>query len=305
MGEASDSMLDAEYSFSDVEPRTANPVLNSYETNDMTYEFTATSFKKTSRLPFNHPYRDGTTFTWFRPWNHERITNEAKALKLVSQQTTIPVPKLLEHGKYMDGRRYLVTELIDGVTLDEFPSRPCSKPKGEKHADGTSCKICSNLAYSNALKFIEDTVLPQLARLKSQNRGIDGFVMPPNWLDPARPPWKGKKHWETLPLEKPEYVFQHGDIAAHNLMMDPQTLQPKALIDWEYAGYFPPGMERWPGTLDPEAYYNRGTQLAPAIAEFFPTEYLECYKQWSNKAELGKLIEIGQLPHPNSTVVGP
>lgn len=34
----------------------------------MTYEFTATTFKKTSRLPFNDPYPDGTPFIWFRPW---------------------------------------------------------------------------------------------------------------------------------------------------------------------------------------------------------------------------------------------
>lgn len=40
------------------------------------------------------------------------------------------------------------------------------------------------------------------------------------------------------------------DIAAHNIIMDPQTLQVKALIDWGYTGYFPPGMERWPRTLE-------------------------------------------------------
>lgn len=86
---------------------------------------------------------------------------------------------------------------------------------------------------------------PQLSNLTSQQRGIDGFVMPPSWLSPdIQPPWKGKKYWKILPLEKPKYILQHGDIPAHNLMMDPQTLQPKVLLDWEYTGYFPPGIEK-------------------------------------------------------------
>jgi len=152
----------------------------------------------------------------------------------------------------------------------------------------------------NALKFIEATVLPQLANLTSQTRGIDGFVMPPSWLSPdIQPPWKGKKYWKALPLENPEYVFQHGDIAAHNIMMDPQALQPKALLDWEYGGYFPPGMERWPGSLDSEAYRKRGDHLAPAIADFLPTEYLECYNEWKDKVELHGLVKSGELPHPD------
>lgn len=81
-------------------------------------------------------------------------------------------------------------------------------------------------------------------------------------------------------------------------MMDPQTLQVRALLDWEYAGFFPPDMERWPGTLDSDMYYKRGHNIAHAIAEFLPIEYLECYEGWSDKAELDTLISSGQLPHP-------
>ncbi|UPK94398.1 hypothetical protein LCI18_005333 [Fusarium solani-melongenae] len=278
---------------------TLDTVLKSYETNDMTYEVTATTFKKTSRLPFSDPFPDGTPFTWFRPLNHERITNEAKALKLISEQTTIPVPKLIEHGEYTDGRRYLVTELIEGVSLDKLPSLPCLRPEEHNPIGIAPCETCVNQGYQNALEFIEGTVLPQLAKLTSQSRGIDGFVMPPSWLSPIQPPWKGKKHWEILPLKEPEYIFQHGDIAAHNIMMDPQTLQPKVLFDWEYAGYFPPGMERWPGKLDLESYQKRGSHLASAIASFLPKEYLECYERWSDKAELHLLITSGELPEPD------
>jgi hypothetical protein len=124
--------------------------------------------------------------------------------------------------------------------------------------------------------------------------------MPPSWLSPdTEPPWKGKKYWEILPLEKADYVFQHGDIEPHNLIIDPQTLQPIVLFDWEYAGFFPPGMENWPGSLDSEVYCKHSDKLANAIAKFLPTEYIECYNEWSNKAELDRLIKSGDLPHPD------
>ena len=76
--------------------------------------------------------------------------------------------------------------------------------------------------------------MPQLTALNSHTRGIDGFVMPPSWLSPdTQPPWVGKERWETLPLELPEYVFQHGDIALHNIIMNPQMLEVKALVNFE------------------------------------------------------------------------
>lgn len=275
-------------------------VLNSYESNDMTYEFTATTFKKTSRLPFDSPLPDGTPFIWSRSWNHERITNEAKALELVSEKTTIPVPRLLGHGRHPDGRRFLVTEIVEGVTLSSMESLRCSRTDGQKHTAETPCKACLDQANSNALDFIQNIVLRQLATLTSRERGIDGFVMPPSWLSPdMEPPWIGKKRWRTLPLEEAKYVFQHGDIAAHNIILNPQTLQVTALIDWEYAGYFPPGMERWPGTLDTGAYRKRAHGLAEAITDFLSDEYLECYESWSNKEELQALVEDGELPDPN------
>lgn len=215
--------------------------------------------------------------------NHERIANEAEALKLVSKRTTIPVPRLIKHGVHPDGRQYLVTELIRGKSLDKFI--------GEDGAE---------IAYANALRFVENIVLPQLKKLRSKERGIHGFVMPPSWISTSEPPWKGKTHWKTLPLKEPEYVFQHGDIAAHNIMMDTNTLQVIALIDWEYAGFFPPGMERWQGTLDQCVYDNRGKDIALAISDFLAEEYLECYNRWANKAELGLLVEDKKLPDPES-----
>ncbi|KAI1132976.1 kinase-like domain-containing protein [Nemania abortiva] len=274
-------------------------VLEKYESNDVTYEFTPTTFKKTSRLPQLMERLDGTSFIWKRAWNHERIANEVNALQLVSQQTTIPVPRLIDHGKNQDGTQYLVTERISGIRLNQMLDMGCPLPEGERHTVEKACKTCVGEAYSNALEFIEGTVLPQLTEMTSQERGILGFVMPPCWLSiDVDPPWKGKGPWKTLRLEEPKYVFQHGDLAAHNILIDPQTLQVKALIDWEYAGFFPPGMERWPGTLDTDVYIRSGKDVADAIAKFLAEEYLECCRQWKDKAQLVSLIESGNLPDP-------
>ena len=124
--------------------------------------------------------------------------------------------------------------------------------------------------------------------------------MPPSWLSPdLQPLWIGKKCWKTLPLKLPEYVFQHGDIAAHNIIMDPRTLEVKDLIDFEYAGFYPPGMENWLGTLCGDVYNRRGDSIAHMIKQFLATEYAECYDTWSDKVELHELIELGKLPHPH------
>ena len=226
--------------------------------------------------------------------NHERITNEANALRLLARRTTIPVPRLIDSGIHPDGTRYLITERMDDFTLDTLLKKGCPLLGPSKHTDEIPCKICQEKAYSNALEFIRNTVLPQLANLRSRQRGICGFVMPPQWLHYACPPWKGYGPWKTHRSEEARYTFQHGDLAAHNILMDPRTLDVAALIDWEYAGFFPPGMEIWLDTLDKDAYFSRGD--TDAIVEFLAEECLECCEGWGDKAELERLVAKGEVP---------
>lgn len=225
--------------------------------------------------------------------NHERITNEANALGLLSR-TTIPVPRLINSGIHPDGTRYLITERIDGFTLDTLLKKGCPLTGPSKHTDNIPRETCQEKAYSNALEFIRNTVLPQLANLKSRQRGIDGFVIPPQWLNYAFAPWKGYGPWKTHRSEKAQYTFQHGDLAAHNILMNPQTLEVAALIDWEYAGFFPPVMEIWLDILDKHAYRRRGD--ADAIVEFLAEECLECCERWEDKAQLERLVATGEIP---------
>ncbi|KAH7381196.1 hypothetical protein DE146DRAFT_793189 [Phaeosphaeria sp. MPI-PUGE-AT-0046c] len=309
MGSAGNGLLDFETAESEedyIRRMEAQSDRVFWTTYDNTYEMGDKAFRKTSRLPFNIERKDGTIVQWRRSWNHERIANEAEALEIVLQKTDIPVPRLLSHGSLPDGRQYLITEYIDGVILSALAHRGCSLLEEEKkHTKSTPCQTCSDIAYSNATDFISRTVLPQLAKLTSRYRGINGFVMPPRWLCPdLQPPWKGKQSWSTLPLEQSDYVFQHGDLAAHNIILDSITLEVRALLDWEYAGFFPAGMENWTGMLSRDVFSPRDENIAQLIKQFLAAEYSDAYNKWGDKAQLLKLIEEGKLPRPDQSRPG-
>lgn len=45
------------------------------------------------------------------------------------------------------------------------------------------------------------------------------------------------------PREVKDLVFCHNDLSAHNVIVNPETLKVNAIIDWEYAGFFPEEFE--------------------------------------------------------------
>ena len=58
------------------------------------------------------------------------------------------------------------------------------------------------------------------------------------------PPYRVMRHagndgWATKISDKKEYVFCHNDLSQHNIIVDPQSLKIRAIIDWEYAGFYP------------------------------------------------------------------
>ncbi|KAB8292227.1 hypothetical protein EYC80_007969 [Monilinia laxa] len=267
------------------------------------HEFTTKMFRKTSRHSQYINVPNSPPRVLKRSFNHERITNEVNAVKLVSEHTTIPVSRLLDHGINPDGTRYLVAELITGVPLTNVLGAGCLQVFGQKHDDSTKelCTTCERTAYSIAVKFIEEIVLPQLSNMKkSHERGIDGFVMPPVWLSMDRiSPWKEKEcRLSTRPLDTPEYVFMHGDLAEHNILIDVRAFEVCALVDWEYAGYFPVGMDRWPGVLDRFVYDHVADDLAWLIEDYLAEDYLEACDQLEDREELHLLVKSGRVPSP-------
>ena len=62
------------------------------------------------------------------------------------------------------------------------------------------------------------------------------------------PPYRIMRHSDRRPLrmrqrERHDLLFCHNDLSAHNVIVDPDTLKITAIVDWEYAGYFPPEFE--------------------------------------------------------------
>ena len=45
------------------------------------------------------------------------------------------------------------------------------------------------------------------------------------------------------PCETEELVMIHGDFSTYNVIVHPVTLQVKAILDWEYAGFYPEQFE--------------------------------------------------------------
>ncbi|KAF7914331.1 uncharacterized protein EAF01_000737 [Botrytis porri] len=108
--------------------------------------------------------------------------NVADVVRRLKAWNVRPIPRLLNYGINADGTRYLVTELISGVTLNKLHALGCRVTSGKIYTEEASCATCVRTAYSNAINLVENTVSPQLSTMKSYTRGINGFVMPPAWL---------------------------------------------------------------------------------------------------------------------------
>jgi hypothetical protein len=158
----------------------------------------------------------------------ERLLNEAAALEFVASNTTIPVPKL--HACFEDDEAvYLITEYIEGREMDELGDE-------EKLIVGGELEI----------------YVQQLHELKSRAiGGPSGIIIPPYRLQEKTT----VETWNFKPAETDEYVFCHHDLHQHNVIVSHDSLKIAAIIDWEYAGYWPKKFER--------RFYKR---LGPSVA---------------------------------------
>lgn len=195
-----------------------------------------------------------------RLYNNERIDNEVAALQLISEKTSIPVPRYIDSGKYEDGTAWIETErTLGGVWLDVVRDR-CRMPAGKQHVeDGNECDECGRIAQDNARRFIVNEVLPQLNSLTSDKTGLNDMVIPPLWdmFHDETTHWKSKKS----KTGEAEYVFCHGNLHAHSILMHAETLHVLKIVDWDDAGYFPPEFQVWSlERADYEAFYENAEQ---------------------------------------------
>ncbi len=174
----------------------------------------------------------------------ERILTHAAALELIAKKTTIPVPKLLGVGENPDGSAWIEIERTHGGIYLELVQHRCRMPPGKKHTStDTECAECERIAMANARRYIQDEILPQLDSLRSDTTGLNGTVIPPLWImdyDPATK-WLPKK----AVVGEEEYVFCHGNLHAHSILMHPETLHVMKVVDWDNAGFFPKEFQLW------------------------------------------------------------
>jgi serine/threonine protein kinase len=166
--------------------------------------------------------------TYIPRLGRERLLNEASALDFIASNTTIPVPKL--HACFEDdGAVYLIMEYVEGRGMDELEDE-------------------EKLVVEEEL----ESYLQQIHEIHSGAiGGPSGIVVPPYRL-------QQKTHidiWIAKPTDTDEYVFCHNDLSQQNVIVCRDSLKIRAVIDWEYAGYWPERFER--------RFYKR---LGPSVA---------------------------------------
>lgn len=128
----------------------------------------------------------------------------------------IPVPRL--YGAFeIDGSYILITEYIPGVSLSDLSEEQRIKvyPEVNQH-------------------------LAALHKIRSKTiGGPSGVVIPPNRVMEAT----DNDSWPRYSSSSNEYVFCHNDLSQYNIIVNSTTLRINAIIDWEFAGFYPPYFE--------------------------------------------------------------
>ena len=192
--------------------------MESWNTYDRCYAYDDYMFTKRTLLPHER-IEDINGKTIVLPWTRERLRNEYLALKFVSENTTIPVPKILNYEETTE-LVSLTIERVQGYQLESarIPNR--------------------EQAVAHVQEYIHSVILPQLRRLRRPYMGsLDGPIILSTRLgeDVHKAQWR--------PSRAGDYSFCHGDLAQHNILVDRTTFKVLAVLDWEYSGFDGPEFE--------------------------------------------------------------
>lgn len=149
----------------------------------------------------------------------QRWKTDAAILRYLRKETDIPLPPT-ECTFEDDGAFYFQSQFVDGISMKEL------EPK-EKEV---------------VIKEVERHVAT-LQALRSEFPGVPGesLLFPPQRVTRNR--WKLNSCWRPK-QEKGDYVFCHNDLGQHNVIVDPETLKIRAIIDWEFGGFWPEWFEK-------------------------------------------------------------
>ncbi|CAD0094543.1 unnamed protein product [Aureobasidium mustum] len=191
--------------------------MTSHRTSEREYFYNESIFKKRSLRHDEFDFPETIQFLT------ERMTNENAALIYVKENTTIPVPEVIEFSQ-KDGSWTLITKIIPGVMLRDIEA---SKRQAAIEA------VNQQMALE---------ILPQLHRLTRQEIGSVDMnipVYPPSVVLTEHP----HKSWDRITCKDSKFVFCHNDLSGHNILVDPETYEIVGIVDWEYSGFFPPWFE--------------------------------------------------------------
>lgn len=155
----------------------------------------------------------------------ERLRNETDCLQYIRDKTNIPVPSV-EYTYESEGVFYLVMGYVKGELLSDLLEE-------------------QKAPYLQELKGYMDV----LHSLRSKTLGGPrGLIVPPiRVLERTQ-----QRSWcRSQVLESADYVFCHNDLAEHNIIVDTGTGHIKAIIDWEYGGF-------WPKFFEAPVYTRKG-----------------------------------------------
>lgn len=180
--------------------------------------------------------------------------NEAASLQYIRKVTNIPVPTL--YCAFEDaGAYYLISEYVDGVSMSDL----------------------SGAQKETVTEEIEFH-LATLRSLTSKNLGgPSGIVIPP-----YRVTHKTKYDtWAVSASELEEYVFCHNDLSQQNIIVDPDTLKINAIVDWEYAGFYPEYFEfPFYTRLGPSAAIKDEIDDTPQLLDFLTSHTVSLHQNF-------------------------
>jgi len=188
-----------------------------------------------------------------------RLRNEKLALDFAREKTNIPVPNVvfyLDEGE----RVYLATEWVEGIPMSSIEN-----PKGRQ-------KVIDQLdAYVSELE----------THRSSRIRGFGLDVCFPPSVATLSNPFALE---QFVKVQDKPFVLCHGDLHTDNVLVDPITFKITAIIDWEYAGYYP-------ADIDPRRYKYGHDIVHLASGTYVPLV--------NHGEEARKLIESYRVGHGN------
>ena len=146
-----------------------------------------------------------------------RLKNEVAAINFVKQHTNIPVPNI--RCAFEDnGRYYIITDIVPGKRLVDL--REDEKPKVIDELEGY-LETMHGMQSTSMGGFAGVACLPYRVAMAVRKAGMEDEAM------------------EFRNAGTHEFILCHNDLSQANVIVDEETHKINAIIDWEYAGFYP------------------------------------------------------------------